>query len=102
LIGILVQQGALKLEEPAPIPHWHKNPADPRAKIRVIDLMRMSSGIRFSRGSPEEIPGYHDPDLGYTADMDSFHFATPRPLHFEPNTFGRYRNSDPLALGMII
>jgi CubicO group peptidase (beta-lactamase class C family) len=102
LIGRLVQQGALKLEDPAPVPEWQKTPADPRAKIRVIDLMRMSSGLRFSRGSPEDIPGYHDHDLGYTGAIDAFQFATTRPLQFEPNTFGRYRNSDPLTLGMII
>jgi CubicO group peptidase (beta-lactamase class C family) len=102
LIGLLVQQGALKLEDPAPVPEWHKAPDDPRAKIRVIDLMRMSSGLRFSRGSPQHIPGYHDHDLGYTGAIDAFQFATTRPLQFEPNTFGRYRNSDPLTLGMII
>jgi CubicO group peptidase (beta-lactamase class C family) len=102
LIGLLVQQGALKLEDPAPIPEWHKTPNDPRAKIRVIDLMRMSSGLRFSRGSPEDIPGYHDHDLGYTGAIDAYAFATTRPLQFEPNTVGRYRNTDPLALGMII
>jgi CubicO group peptidase (beta-lactamase class C family) len=102
LIGMLVQQRVLKLEDPAPIPEWHKTADDPRAKIRVIDLLRMSSGIRFSRGSPEDIPGYHDHDLGYTGAIDAFQFATTRPLQFEPNTFGRYRNSDPLALGMII
>jgi CubicO group peptidase (beta-lactamase class C family) len=102
LIGLLVQQGALKLEDPAPVPEWHKMPDDPRAKIRVIDLMRMSSGLRFSRGSPEDIPGYHDHDLGYTGAIDAFAFATTRPLQFEPNTFGRYRNTDPLTLGMII
>ena len=102
LIGVLVQQGALRLEDPAPIPEWHKTPGDPRARIRVIDLMRMSSGLRFSRGSPEDIPGYHDHDLGYTGAIDAYTFATTRPLQFEPNTVGRYRNTDPLALGMII
>ena len=102
LIGLLVQQGALTLDEPAPVPEWHKSPGDPRAKIRVIDLMRMSSGLRFSRGSPEDIPGYHDHDLGYTGALDAFWWATSRPLQFEPNTVGRYRNSDPLTLGMII
>jgi CubicO group peptidase (beta-lactamase class C family) len=102
LVGILVQQGAIQLDDPAPIPEWRKTPGDPRAKIRVIDLMRMSSGLRFSRGSPEDIPGYHDHDLGYTGAIDAFAFATSRPLQFEPNTFGRYRNSDPLALGMIV
>jgi CubicO group peptidase (beta-lactamase class C family) len=102
LIGLLVQQGVLKLEDPAPVPEWHKVADDPRAKIRVIDLMRMSSGLRFSRGSPEDIPGYHDHDLGYTGALDAFWWATTRPPQFEPNTFGRYRNSDPLTLGMII
>ena len=102
LIGILVQQGVLRLEDPAPVPAWHRTAGDPRAKIRTIDLMHMSSGLRFSRGSPEDIPGYHDHDLGYTGAIDAFAFATTRPLQFEPNTFGRYRNSDPLTLGMII
>jgi len=102
LIGVLVKQGALTLEEPAPVPEWRKTPGDPRAKIRVSDLMRMSSGLRFSRGSPEDIPGYHDHDLGYSGAIDAFEWATTRPLQFEPNTFGRYRNSDPLTLGMLI
>src|SRR5688500_1237441 len=102
LVGVLVQQGALKLEDPAPVPEWHKTPNDPRAKIRVVDLLRMSSGLRFSRGSPEDLAGYHDHDLGYTGAIDAFAFATTRPLQFEPNTFGRYRNTDPLALGLII
>ena len=101
-VGMLVQQGSLKLEDPAPIPEWHKTPGDPRAKIRVIDLMRMSSGLRFSRGSPEDIPGYHDHDLGYTGAIDAYTFASTRPLQFEPNTVGRYRNTDPLTLGMIV
>jgi len=102
LIGILVQQGALKLEDPAPVAEWRKVPDDPRAKIRVVDLMRMSSGLRFSRGSPEDLPGYHDHDLGYTGAIDAFQFVTTRPLQFEPNTFGRYRNTDPLTLGFLI
>jgi CubicO group peptidase (beta-lactamase class C family) len=102
LVGMLIHDGAFRLEDPAPVPEWHMVPNDPRAKIRVVDLMRMSSGLRFSRGSPEDIPGYHDHDLGYTGAIDAFAFATTRPLQFEPNTFGRYRNSDPLALGMIV
>jgi CubicO group peptidase (beta-lactamase class C family) len=102
LIGMLIREGALRLEDPAPVPEWRKTPDDPRARIRVIDLMRMSSGLRFSRGSPEDLPGYHDHDLGYTGAIDAFTFATSRPPQFEPNTFGRYRNVDPLTLGMII
>jgi CubicO group peptidase (beta-lactamase class C family) len=102
LVGLLVQQGAFRLEDPAPVPEWQKTPNDPRAKIRVMDLMRMSSGLRFSRGSPEDLPGYHDHDLIYSGALDAFQFVTTRPPQFEPNTTGRYRNTDPLTLGLII
>ncbi len=102
LIGRLLNDGAFKLEDPAPVPEWHKTPGDVRAKIRIMDLMRMSSGLRFSRGSPEDLPGYHDHDLGYSGAIDAFEFSLSRPLQFEPNTFGRYRNVDPLTLGYII
>jgi CubicO group peptidase (beta-lactamase class C family) len=102
LVGRLIQLGALTLEEAAPVPEWRRTPGDPRAAIRVMDLMRMSSGLRFSRGSPEDIPGYHDHDLIYTGAIDAFQFVTTRPLQFDPNTKGRYRNTDPLTLGLII
>ena len=102
LVGLLVREGALRLEDPAPVPEWRKTPEDPRAKIRVIDLMRMSSGLRFSRGSQEDLPGYHDHDLIYTGAIDAFQFAVTRQLQFEPNTFGRYRNADPMTLGLLI
>lgn len=102
MIGLLLNDGAFRLEDPAPVPEWHKTPNDPRAKIRIMDLMRMSSGLRFSRGSPEDIPGYHDHDLPYTGAIDAVEFVTTRPLQFEPNTFGRYRNTDPLLLGYIV
>jgi len=102
LIGRLIQLGSLRLDNPAPIPHWQEEPSDPRARIRIIDLMRMSSGLRFSRGSPEDLPGYHDHDLIYTGALDAFEFVSTRPLQFEPNTKGRYRNTDPLLLGLIL
>jgi CubicO group peptidase (beta-lactamase class C family) len=102
LIGRLMNDGAFKLEDPAPVPEWRKTPNDPRARIRIMDLMRMSSGLRFSRGSPEDLPGYHDHDLIYSGAIDAFEFSITRPLQFEPNTFGRYRNADPLTLGYII
>jgi CubicO group peptidase (beta-lactamase class C family) len=102
LIGRLIMTGALKLEDPAPVPEWRKTPGDKRVAIRIMDLMRMSSGLRFSRGSPEDLPGYFDHDLPYSGAIDGYQFATTRPLQFEPNTFGRYRNVDPLTLQYIM
>ena len=102
LMGMLIHQGVYKLEDPAPVAEWRRVPNDPRSKIRVVDLMRMSSGLRFSRGSPEDLPGYHDHDLIYTGAIDAFQFAATRELQFEPNTFGRYRNDNVMLLGLLI
>ena len=46
LLGILIGQGAYTLDQPAPIPEWQM-PGDPRAAIRVMDLLHMSSGLRI-------------------------------------------------------
>ncbi len=46
LMGILMQQGVYILEQPAPIPEW-QTPGDPRAKIRIMDILHMSSGLRI-------------------------------------------------------
>lgn len=44
MIGILVRQGKLNINSPAPIDQW-KN--DERNKITITDLMHMNSGLRF-------------------------------------------------------
>ena len=108
-IGVLEQLGLVDLWEPAPVPEWQHAPDDPRAEIRVADLLRMSSGLRFSRNpaTPEQmaasyIPGFQDHMLGYSAPIDIFQLAISRDLEYPPNTVGRYRNSDPWTLGYIV
>jgi Beta-lactamase len=54
LVGVLVQQGRLTIDGPAPIPEWH-HPGDPRARITLDQLLHMSSGLRF-----EETRTAHD------------------------------------------
>src|SRR5262249_7976321 len=46
LMGILIKQGVYDLWQPAPIPEW-QGAGDPRAKIRIADILRMSSGLRI-------------------------------------------------------
>lgn len=107
-VGRLIQMGELELWQPAPVPEWQTSPGDPRAEIRIADLLRMSSGLRFSRGGTEEqmeasyVPGVDDHMLGYSAPIDIFQLSTSRDLEYEPNTVGRYRNSDPWTLGSIV
>src|SRR5258708_24934619 len=44
LIGILTQQGVLSPSFPAPIPEW-RGSTDPRRKIEVEHLLRMTTGL---------------------------------------------------------
>lgn len=108
-IGRLIQMGRLRLWDPAPVPEWHNTPGDPRAAIRIADLLRMSSGLQFSGGGSTAeqmarsfVPGFPDHSLGYSAPIDVFRFSASRPPEFPPNTVGRYRNSDPWTLGYVV
>ena len=65
LFSLLVKDGEFKLEDPAPVPLW-RQPGDPRGKIRNIDLLRMSSGLQFSRGQDS----YPDHMYIYTGAID--------------------------------
>ncbi len=104
LMGILIQQGEYELWQPAPVPEWQAE-GDLRQSIRIGDIMRMSSGIRIR--APQD-PDY-DPEVGYpdhlylyTATANSFEWAATRPQQWEPNTVGRYRNSDPVLTNYLI
>jgi len=104
LFALLVKEGVYRIDEPAPVPEWQR-PGDPRSAIRIVDLLHMSSGLRFIAGqdpdyTPEE--GYPDHALVYTGAIDAFEHSMTRPLQFPPNTEGRYRNSDPLMIGWLI
>ncbi len=104
MMGVLVQQGVYTLDQPAPIPEWQK-PGDPRSKIRIRDILNMSSGIRIR--APQD-PGY-DPSLGYpdhlylyTGSVNSFQYAATRPQQWPPATVGRYRNTDPVLTNYLV
>jgi len=104
LFALLVKDGVYRIEDPAPVPEWQA-PGDPRAQIRIVDLLHMSSGLRFIAGQdPDYTPdkGYPDHALVYTGAIDAFKHSITRPLQFPPNTEGRYRNSDPLTIGWLI
>jgi CubicO group peptidase (beta-lactamase class C family) len=104
LMGILIRQGVYTLEQPAPIPEW-QTPGDPRAKIRIMDILRMSSGLRIiAPQDPDFDPQGPYPDhlYLYTGGVDSFKYAATRPQQWPPNTVGRYRNTDPVLTNYMI
>ncbi len=110
LIGRLMQEGHFELDDPAPVPEW-QGAGDPRRAIRVSDLLRMSSGLQFSLYDVlEQTPDgrsvvgdvYPDHYYVYSGATDVFRYVVSRPPEHEPNTVGRYRNTDPLTLGYIV
>ena len=104
LMGILIRQGAYDLRQPAPVPEW-RQPGDPRAKIRIADLLNMSSGLRIrAPQDPDYDPSGPYPDHVYlnTGGINSFHYAATRPLQWPPGTVGRYRNTDPVLVNYLI
>jgi CubicO group peptidase (beta-lactamase class C family) len=104
LMGILIKQGVYDLWQPAPIPEW-QSADDPRAKIRIADILHMSSGLRIKAPQdPDYDPNGTYPDhlYLYTGSVDSFHYAATRPLQWPPNTVGRYHNTDPVLTNYLI
>lgn len=104
LLGILIEQGVYTLDQPAPIPEWQEA-GDPRQNIRIQDILRMSSGLRFRAPQDpdfDESLGYPDHLFVYTGTVNSFEWAATRPQQWEPNTVGRYRNSDPVLTNYMV
>ena len=104
LMGVLIKRGDYQLNQPAPIPEW-RAPDDPRGKIRIADLLRMSSGLRIRAPYDPDYDAsgpYPDHLYLYTGSVNSFHYAATRPLEWPPNTVGRYRNTDPVLVNYLI
>lgn len=106
LIGLLVGDGELELDQPVPVPEW-SGAEDPRREITLRNLLNMSSGLDFIRATDDErldlrwTSDDHHMAI-YTSPINVFEHAVSRPLGYPPNTRWAYRNGDPLTLGKII
>lgn len=96
-IGILVRDGRLDINAPAPIPEWHDDPDDPRAAITPAHLLQMSSGLDwvdgFQAGSNM---------LTMLGRDDAAAYVTTRRLAEEPGTTFLYNTGGPMLLARII
>jgi CubicO group peptidase (beta-lactamase class C family) len=104
LIGVLAQQGRLRVDDLAPVNEW-QGKDDPRRQIRIRDLLRMSSGLDFANlglSGPTSFTRENEHMRIYFDGLNIFEHAVNQPLEIPPNTKWRYRNSDPLMLGKII
>ncbi len=89
LVGVLVQDGRLNLDAPAPIPEWHRS-GDPRARITLDQLLRMSSGLRFEEN--QESPRSDVMRMLFGAG-DIAAFVTSRENAFAPGSHWAYSSA---------
>jgi len=98
-IGVLVADGRLDLEAPAPVPEWV---GDERATITMLQLLEMRSGLRF-------VEDYVDGDVSHCIEMlfggtdPSFgSYAARQPLEHDIGTVFNYSSGTTNILARIV
>jgi len=85
-VGLLVKDGVLDIEAPAPVPQWQVEPGDPRAAITLDQLLRMSSGLKFE----ETYTAATDVTRMLSLETDTAAFAASMPLDGPPDSIWSY------------
>jgi len=97
LIGILVRQGRIVADRPAPVKAW-SDPRDPRHAITVEELLRMTSGLPFD----EEQGGWDASSRMWFLEPDMAAFAEKAELDAPPGTTWAYSDGGYSILARII
>ena len=102
LIGILVRQGKLSLDGPAPIAAW-SDPRDPRRAISIDNLLRMNSGLDIGDSLSASAFTALDPAAYMVFGVrDMAAFAEKAPIQATPGTRWTYTNGNTILLSRII
>lgn len=83
VVGVLVAEGALDLDRPAPVPEW-QDAGDPRSRITLRQLLEMRDGLDFVEDYVDERTSDVIEMLFGTGAADTAHFAADRPLAATP------------------
>jgi len=97
LIALLVKEGKLEIEAPAPVPEWAQ-PTDPRHAITLLNLLQQTSGLdyveNYSKACTATNMLFKKGDLGaYVASL---------PLKDKPGTLFYYSSGNSNVLSRII
>lgn len=102
LIGVLVQKGRLRVDEPAPVAAWAK-PGDPRHAITIDNLLRMSSSLDIGQSLSIGVRDAVDPSSQMLfAQPDMARYIEGRPLLAKPGERFTYANGNTLLLSRIV
>ena len=97
LVGILVREGRLNVDSPAPVPAW-SNPQDARHRITLDNLLRMTSGLSIAQTGSGFDPAAR---MLYT-ERDMAGYAESRPLVRAPGVRWDYSDASTLIVSRIV
>ncbi|WP_373475888.1 serine hydrolase domain-containing protein [Sphingorhabdus sp.] len=95
LVGLMVADGRLALDEPAPVPEW-QTPRDSRAQITLRHLLHMSSGLDHTELAEGDVEIF-DADTPRMLFLDGreniARYAETRPLEAQPGRKFEYSSA---------
>jgi CubicO group peptidase (beta-lactamase class C family) len=97
MIGLLISDGRLKLNESAPVPNWQRT-GDPRGEITLKQLLQMRSGLRHTEAGD---PIYESDEvrmLFLDGRDDMARQAEDQPLEAEPGAKFEYSSATSVIL----
>jgi CubicO group peptidase (beta-lactamase class C family) len=100
LIGMLVADGKLALDEPAPVPLWQR-PGDPRAAITLRHLLQMRSGLRHTESGDPPYESSEVRMIFLDGRDDMARWAEEQPLEAAPGKQFEYSSNTSVILADI-
>jgi CubicO group peptidase (beta-lactamase class C family) len=97
LVGILVSQGKLRIDAPAPVAAW-AGPGDRRHVITLDNLLRMTSGL----AAEESDSGFDPTSRMMFVEPDMAAFAERAKLKRQPGTAWEYASPNTLIVSRIV
>ena len=98
LVGLLMNDGKLRLTQTAPVRLWQEDFRDPRGDITIDQLLRMSSGLEFN----EEYGFHSDVTRMLALEASASGFAASKPLVAEPGSTWSYSSGTSNILAGVI
>lgn len=97
MIGLLVSDGRLQLDESAPVPAWQR-PGDPRGEITLRQLLQMRSGLRHNEDGEPAYDADRTRMLFLDGRDDMAAHAEAMPLEAEPGRKFEYSSATTVIL----
>jgi len=100
MIGMLVADGRLELDEPAPVESWQR-PGDARSEITLRHLLQMRSGLDHTEAGPVPVESSEVRMLFLDGRDDMAGWAEEQPLEAEPGERFEYSSNTTVILADI-